>query len=121
MRNRATKHLELFRIDGAPGGIDGRYLISTPTAQLRVIASSGRDWSEVGLDGEPFEHVSVSLPHRTPTWAEMDLVRRMFWLDDETVMQLHVPRSQHVNIYPHCLHLWRPLKSPIPCPPLECV
>jgi hypothetical protein len=35
------------------------------------------------------------------------------------VMQLHAPRAQHINIHPHCLHLWRPLTCDIPMPPSE--
>jgi len=71
-----------------------------------------------------WEHVSVSLPHRCPTWAEMDLVKSLFWSDDDAVMQLHPPRSTWVNLHPHCLHLWRPMAiaiPPIPLPPIELV
>lgn len=74
---------------------------------FRVIASSGEGW----------EHVSVSLPHRCPTWEEMEEIRRMFFLDHETVMQLHVPVTDHINCHPYCLHLWRPLLQAIPKPP----
>lgn len=59
-------------------------------------------------DGGGWDHASVSLPTRTPTWAELEYVRRAFFVDDETVMQLHVPASDHVNRHEFCLHLWRP-------------
>lgn len=74
---------------------------------LRVIASAGEGW----------DHVSVSLPDRTPTWAEMEHVKRLFFKDDETAMQLHVPPAEHINCHPHCLHLWRPHDVAIPRPP----
>lgn len=74
---------------------------------LKVIASSGEGW----------DHVSVSLPDRCPTWAEMEQVKRLFFRDDETAMQLHVPPSDHVNCHPFCLHLWRPHDVEIPRPP----
>ena len=48
----------------------------------------------------------------------MDWVRRGFWLDDECVMQLHPPRSEHINVHPNCLHMWRPQRETIPMPPL---
>lgn len=56
---------------------------------LLVIASSGDP-------AVPWEHVSVSVSgaRRCPTWEEMDAVKRLFWADDETVMQLHVPRTR---------------------------
>lgn len=64
-----------------------------------------------------WEHVSASLPNRCPNWHEMDQVKRLFFNDDELAMQLHVPASDHVNIHPHCLHLWRPMHADIPTPP----
>lgn len=74
---------------------------------LKVIASSGEGW----------DHVSVSLPHRCPTWDEMEHVKRLFFRDDETAMQLHVPPTDHINVHPFCLHLWRPQGVEIPRPP----
>ena len=74
---------------------------------LRVIASVGAGW----------DHVSVSLPRRCPNWEEMSFVKGMFFQDDETAMQLHVPLSQHINHHPYCLHLWRPHQFEIPRPP----
>lgn len=32
-----------------------------------------------------------------------------------------VPKRDHINCHPHCLHLWRPLKGRIPLPPSEMV
>ena len=74
---------------------------------LRIIASSGDGW----------DHISVSLARRCPTWAELELVKRTFFHDDETAMQLHVPPADHINNHEFCLHLWRPLDQPIPRPP----
>jgi hypothetical protein len=47
----------------------------------------------------------------------MQHVRDLFFRDDETVMQLHVPRVDHINQHPYCLHLWRPQRADIPRPP----
>lgn len=76
-------------------------------APLRVIASIGAGW----------EHVSVSRPNRCPNWPEMSFVKGCFFTDLETVMELHVPRDDHVNDHPNCLHLWRPIDGIIPRPP----
>lgn len=78
---------------------------------LRVIASRGLGW----------DHVSVSLSNRTPTWDEMEFVKRLFFERDEVAMQLHVPPREHVNNHPYCLHLWRPQAGEIPRPPADMV
>jgi len=66
--------------------------------QLRIIASDGGGW----------DHVSVSLADRCPTWAEMCEVKDLFFRDDEVVIQLHPAKANHINMHPFCLHLWRP-------------
>jgi hypothetical protein len=90
----------------------GDFLIPCGAVKLAVIASAGDEWVK-------WEHVSVSIPghQRTPTWAEMDYIKRLFWGDDECVMQLHVPAAEHKNHHPWCLHLWRPKETAIPRPP----
>lgn len=90
-------------------------------AKLRCLAQDGRN-SRADLGNDfAWDHVSVSLPNRCPNWPEMDYVRTIFWRDDETVMQLHVPRDEHVNCHPTTLHLWRPLLLAIPRPPQAAV
>lgn len=59
-------------------------------------------------DGSGWDHVSVSLATRTPTWEEMCWVKRLWFLPEEVVMQLHPAESEYVNYHPFCLHLWRP-------------
>lgn len=123
MRNNPTKKIEQYRIQAGPLasdsslGANGAFMVPYSGEILGVIASDGDGWDEFDLPGEPWEHVSVSLPHRCPTWDEMDFVKRLFWRDDETVMQLHVPREMHINDHPYCLHLWRPTRSEIQLPP----
>ena len=57
--------------------------------------------------GGEWQHVSVSLPNRCPTWNEMNYIKDLFWNDDETVVQIHPPKSEHVNNHKFCLHLWK--------------
>lgn len=73
---------------------------------MRVIASDGLGW----------EHVSVSLPDRCPTWDEMCRIKAMFWDDDDCVVQFHPPRSEYVNNHPYCLHMWRQVGADFPMP-----
>ena len=91
----------------------GAFRIPGPhNVTLTVIASSGQ--KELGVD---WEHVSVSLPNRCPNWPEMCFVKDLFWDAEETVIQLHPPKSQWINNHPYCLHLWRPKSVSIPLPP----
>jgi hypothetical protein len=74
----------------------------------------------VGVDAF-WEHVSVSLAHRTPTWEEMAFVKDTFWEDEDTVVQFHPPKSVYVNCHPYVLHLWRNIAVPFPLPPTHFV
>lgn len=117
MRKAPPDKLERGRIRGgrmgstADEGMAGAFFVQGPRGAQLVIISSGGD-TEFG-----WEHVSVSLEHRTPNWAEMCFVKELFWDDDEAVMQLHPAKANYVNYHPFCLHLWRPLKATIPLPP----
>jgi hypothetical protein len=68
-------------------------------------------------DGEGWEHVSVSMPNRCPTWPEMCRVKELFWSDDDCVVQYHPPKSDWVNNHQYCLHMWRPVGVEVPRPP----
>jgi hypothetical protein len=46
----------------------------------------------------------------------MCFVKSLFWDDEESVMQLHPPKSQWVNNHPYCLHLWKQDSVEIPLP-----
>lgn len=94
-------------------GTCGVFMFPHPATgvNLQVVASSANGW----------DHVSVSLRNRCPNWAEMSFIKHKFFQDDEAAMQLHVSASDHINIHPNCLHLWRPHEVAIPLPPTEFV
>lgn len=101
---------QVTAIYGSAGdGGNGVFRIRSPIdgGIMTVVASNGAGW----------DHVSVSRTKRTPSWAEMAYVKHLFFKDDETAMQLHVPASDHINVHPNCLHLWRPQTHRIPRPP----
>lgn len=107
-RNRAWE----ARLGGRGDAGHGAFEVAGPAGvALRVIASTSGGW----------DHVSVSLPARTPTWEEMEFIKRLFFRENETAMQLHVPPAEHINHHPHCLHLWRPQTLAIPRPPKEMI
>ncbi|MCR4532718.1 hypothetical protein NUV62_17465 [Acinetobacter venetianus] len=64
-----------------------------------------------------WEHVSVSLPARCPTWEEMCFIKSLFWGEDDCVIQYHPPKSDYVNNHQYCLHMWRPIEQSLPTPP----
>ena len=51
----------------------------------------------------------------------MEFVKRKFFEDNETAMQLHVAIADHINMHPYTLHLWRPHNAEIPMPPKDAV
>ena len=68
---------------------------------LRVLVSAA-----LYGDGKRWLHVSVSRKNREiPTWMVMSEVKDLFIGPERTALQVHPPRSKHVNIAP-VLHLW---------------
>lgn len=71
-----------------------------------------------GHDEKGWEHVSVSpagskyeRDQPTPTWDEMCQVKRIFWRDDEMVVQIHPQECEYLHGIggdTNILHLWRP-------------
>lgn len=105
---------EKYRVVKGPYGSDasfgnnGAFFVPRMgKAPFKIICSDEFGW----------EHVSVSLPDRCPTWDEMCYIKGVFWDDEDCVMQLHPPRSSWINNHPYCLHLWRPTEGAIPLPP----
>ena len=84
--------------------------------ELRII-SSGGGLTVQNPEACGWEHVSVSCANRTPTWAEMDKVKKLFWSDDETVVQFHPRETAKINFMQYCLHLWKPANSEWMLPP----
>jgi len=73
-----------------------------------ITLSNGRKGSFVmGRDEEGWEHVSVQLYHKLPTWEEMCEVKEIFWEDEEEAVQIHPKKSEYINMT-EALHIWRP-------------
>ena len=90
---------------------EGWFRVPVNGKNLKVIASNGEGW----------EHVSVSLPNRTPDWTEMCAIKKLFWDAEDCVIQYHPPEGVYKNVHPFCLHLWRPVNFNLPTPPIEFV
>lgn len=76
---------------------------------LRVLASTARY-----NDGKDWLHVSVSRKNREiPSWSVMSEVKDLFIGPERTALQVHPPRSKHVNIHEGVLHLWHCLAGDV--------
>ena len=113
LKNNLPVNLEKFRRDHpnyviAPeGSIEGYFEIPYGNKTLRVISGCGDGW----------DHVSVSLWHRCPTWEEMNWIKDRFFEPEECVVQFHPPKSKYINKAKYALHMWRPWASQIELPP----
>lgn len=92
----------------APGDAGGAFAF---------LLSGGESGFAIAGVGDGWEHVSVSLQNRCPTWSEMCAVKAAFWDPEDCVVQFHPPQSRYVNHYPYCLHMWRSLDAAQPMPP----
>ena len=125
-----TSHIEAFRFTKPTGdkvvdqwlsdkslGMNGVFYVPSKLRlngqqlQFKVIVSNEGGW----------DHVSVSLPHRTPTWEEMCFIKDLFFKDAEVAIQYHPAKAEYVNNHPHCLHLWRNQLQDAVMPPTDFV
>ena len=117
MKKRLPTNLEKFRYSEPAlyelygpqvrGRVDGVYQIPYAGVTLRVICGCGEGW----------DHVSVSLPDRCPTWDEMNWVKNLFFEPDETAIQFHPPHNEYINVCKTVLHMWRSWNQKIELPP----
>lgn len=81
------------------------------------VCVKGKNLAVVFSWGGGWDHVSVSLGNRCPTWEEMCVVKDMFFREDECCVEYHPRKADYVNIFPYCLHIWRPQMAELPVPP----
>lgn len=80
-------------------GPDGWRMLSI-TGRASVVISCAE------FDGVEWIHASMTGPDRVPTYDEMRLLHRAVWGDGGYAYEIHAPKTQHVNIHEHALHLW---------------
>lgn len=114
MRQEPNMRAEVYRTvhpqlgPSASGANWGYFEMKTTAGTVRIISS--------GTDPE-WEHVSVSLADRCPSWSEMQAVKELFWDDSEVVLQFHPTKAEYVNCHPYCLHMWRHKQTNHALPP----
>jgi len=109
---RDLLQLDKYRTIGQPIGSDdaqfsGAFRVVYKGNVLRVIASNDDGW----------DHVSVSRTTSCPNWEEMEFIKRLFFEENETCWQYHVPVADHINVHPYVLHIWRKHGFEMPLPP----
>jgi len=102
---RTSSRLQI--LDESDEGFAASFIRPYKPGQVLVIVSWGLGW----------EHVSVSMKNRCPTWEEMCAIKDLFWKDSECVVQYHPPKSEYVNNHPFCLHLWKKISGDFETPP----
>lgn len=88
-------------------GIGGKYYDKYSGKFLNFIFSYQMDW----------EHLSVSMPNKTPSWDQMCMMKNIFWNEDEACAEYHPKKEDYVNNHKHCLHIWKPTNEVLPLPP----
>lgn len=88
-------------------GMGGKYYDKYTGKWLNFIFSYQMGW----------EHLSVSMPSRTPTWDQMCIMKDIFWNKNEACVEYHPREEDYVNNHKHCLHIWRPTHETLPIPP----
>ena len=88
-------------------GFGGTFYDKKSRCNLNFIMSWGAGW----------EHCSVSMQTRCPSWEQMCAIKELFLEVDEECMQLHPAKKDYINHMPYCLHIWRPINEKIPMPP----
>lgn len=102
---KSNKYLHIIK--EGEDGFGGYFYDKKSRCNLNFIMSWGAGW----------EHCSVSIPTRCPSWEQMCVMKELFWGDDEECMQLHPSKKDYVNNMPYCLHIWKPINEKIPMPP----
>ncbi len=95
---KATKNIRI-KAEAGDTGFGGSYYDSISGKWLNFIFSNQLGW----------EHLSISMPNKTPSWEQMCRMKDIFWNEDETCIEYHPAKSQYVNMHPHCLHIWKPV------------
>lgn len=88
-------------------GIGGKYYDKYSGKFLNFIFSYQMGW----------EHLSVSMPNKTPSWEQMCMMKNIFWNEDEACVEYHPKKEDYVNNHKHCLHIWKPANEVLPLPP----
>ena len=81
------------------------------------VTIKGKMFFVIYSNGGGWDHVSVSLTNRCPTWEEMCFIKDLFFNESESCVEYHPRKEDYVNFHPFCLHIWKPQEQELPTPP----
>jgi hypothetical protein len=87
---------------------NGYFLVPYKDEYLLCLISDAGGW----------DHVNISLPHRTPNWNEIEFVRDTFFDAKDVVVIYSPPRLKPFLSNPNHIHLWRKQGQSFPIPSL---
>ncbi|MBO7615011.1 MAG: hypothetical protein J6T15_04885 [Bacilli bacterium] len=93
-----TRNLKIKAIERNMPMVGGSYYDTISGKWLNFMFSVQMGW----------EHLSVSMPSKTPSWDQMCVMKDIFFEEEEECFEYHPKKSEYVNMHPHCLHIWRP-------------
>jgi len=80
-----------------------QHAFSDPSGELIVITSPPIEYPDAA---GTWGHISMSRKDQNPSYDDMCLVKRLFVGRRRSAIQVFPSEDEHVNIHPHCLHLW---------------
>lgn len=88
---------------GAFGPAGHGFVFDFAREDARIIVTLGAAGPE---DRDDRVHASISRGDRMPSYEDLVLLHHVVWGGTGYAYQVFVPRSEHVNIHAHALHLW---------------
>jgi hypothetical protein len=81
--------------------VPGSLVLRSNDGGLTVLVSE-----ELHGDGNTYLHVSFSRRSRTPSYEDLDWVRKAFIGEERECVRVFPPKAEYVNFQKHTLHLW---------------
>lgn len=111
---------ELKSLNSEPGQREGAFVFLKGEVNLSVLVQISDGWEHVSVAGQTMQMVDNEMKTQPvmPTWDDMSAIKAVFFEEEETVIQIHPPRSMNASAHDCTLHLWRPTgKVEFPLPP----
>lgn len=115
MKEKPSEKIEKARVCSGPMASDRTF---GNNGLFRLRLKSGEKMTIIASDGGGWDHVSVSVSDRCPTWDEMCIVKNLFFDDSETVVQYHPRKELYIDLHPFTLHLWKKQGEQFELPPI---
>lgn len=70
---------------------------------------------------QEWEVISILSDNGYADWDTVCSIKNEYFGEDETIIQLHMPKNVEKELNPNAIYLWKPLKKEIPLPPKKMV